>query len=78
MKLVEFDGFTFVEGGVTAAKGFSASGVHCGIRANKAKRDLGLLLADHDCAAAGVYTRNKVKGAPILVTQEHIAGGKIR
>ena len=54
MKLVKFDGFPFVEGGITAAKGFSASGVHCGIRANKSKKDLGLLLADHDCAAAGV------------------------
>ncbi len=78
MKLVKFDGFPFVEGGVTAAKGFSASGVHCGIRANKSKKDLGLLLADHDCAAAGVYTLNKVKGAPIAVTREHIADGSCR
>ena len=78
MKLVQFDGFPFVEGGITAAKGFSASGVHCGIRANKSKKDLGLLLADHDCAAAGVYTLNKVKGAPIAVTKDHIAGGYCR
>ena len=78
MKLVKFDGFPFVEGGITAAKGFSASGVHCGIRANKSKKDLGLLLADHDCAAAGVYTLNKVKGAPIAVTKDHIADGTCR
>ena len=75
MKLVSFDGFPFVEGGVTAAKGFSAAGVHCGIRANKSKKDLGLLLADHPCAAAAVYTQNKVKGAPLLVTKAHLANG---
>lgn len=78
MKLVQFDGFPFAEGGVTAAKGFSASGVHCGIRANKSKKDLGLLVADHDCVAAGVYTLNKVKGAPIAVTKDHIADGYCR
>ena len=52
MNLVAFDGFPFVEGGVTAAKGFSAGGVHCGIRANKSKKDLGVILADAPCAAA--------------------------
>ena len=51
MNLVAFDGFPFVEGGVTAAKGFSAGGVHCGIRANKSKKDLGVILADAPCAA---------------------------
>lgn len=75
MKLVSFDGFPFAEGGVTAAKGFSAAGVHCGIRANKSKKDLGLLLADHPCAAAAVYTQNKVKGAPLLVTKAHLSNG---
>ena len=78
MKLVQFDGFPFVEGGITAAKGFSAAGLHCGIRANKSKKDLGLLVADHDCAAAGVYTLNKVQGAPIAVTKDHIADGSCR
>ena len=75
MNLVSFDGFPFVEGGVTAAKGFSAAGIHCGIRANKSKKDLGLILADRPCAAAAVYTQNKVKGAPLLVTKAHLENG---
>ncbi len=75
MKLVSFDGFPFVEGGVTAAKGFSATGIHCGIRANKSKKDLGLLVADHTCSVAAVYTQNKVKGAPLLVTKANISNG---
>ena len=78
MKLVQFEGFSFVEGGITAAKGFAASGLHCGIRANKSKKDLGMLLADHNCAAAGMYTQNKVKGAPIAVTKANIADGFCR
>lgn len=78
MKLVQFEGLSLVEGGVTAAKGFSAAGLHCGIRANKSKKDLGMVLADHNCVAAGVYTLNKVKGAPITVTKDHIADGYCR
>ncbi len=66
----------FIEGGVTAAKGFSASGIHCGIRRNKTKPDLALIVSDRMCSAAGVYTRNLVKGAPITVTQENIADGR--
>lgn len=65
-----------VSGGVTAAKGFTASGIHCGIRKNKSKRDLGLIYADTLCSAAAVYTQNLVKGAPILVTREHLKNGK--
>ena len=68
----------FIEGGVTAAKGFSASGIHCGIRKNKTKPDLALILSDRECAAAGVYTRNLVKGAPITVTKRNIADGRAR
>ena len=68
----------FTEGGVTAAKGFSASGIHCGIRKNKTKPDLALILSDRECAAAGVYTRNLVKGAPITVTKRNIADGRAR
>jgi glutamate N-acetyltransferase/amino-acid N-acetyltransferase len=67
-----------ISGGVCAAKGFRASGVHCGIRNNKEKRDLALIVCDTDCAAAGVYTQNLVKGAPILVTKEHLKNGKAR
>ena len=78
MNLVAFDGFPFVEGGVTAAKGFSAGGVHCGIRANKSKKDLGVILADTPCAAAAMYTQNKVKGAPLLVTKAHLENGTAR
>ncbi len=67
-----------ISGGVCAAKGFRASGIHCGIRNNQSKRDLALVVCDTDCAAAGVYTQNLVKGAPILVTQEHLKNGKAR
>lgn len=68
----------FIEGGVTAAKGFSAAGIHCGIRKNKTKPDLALILSDRDCSAAGVYTKNLVKGAPIAVTKKNIADGRAR
>ena len=66
----------YIEGGVTAAKGFLAGGVHCGIRKNKSKRDLALIYSEKPCAAAGVYTQNLVKGAPILVTQKNLADGR--
>ena len=66
----------FIEGGVTAAKGFSAGGVHCGIRKNKSKADLAMIFSKTPCAAAGVYTQNLVKGAPILVTRKNIADGR--
>ena len=69
---------TFIEGGVTAAKGFQAAGVHCGIRKNRAKKDLGLIVSDRPAAAAAVYTRNLVKGAPLTVTAAHIADGRAR
>ena len=66
---------TYIEGGVCAAKGFKASGVHCGIRKNRTKRDLALIVSDQKAAAAAVYTQNLVKGAPLLVTKAHIADG---
>ena len=66
----------YIEGGVTAAKGFLASGIHCGIRKNKTKADLALIYSEKLCNAAGVYTQNLVKGAPILVTRKNIANGK--
>ena len=69
---------TFIEGGVCAPAGFTAGGVHCGIRKNKEKRDLALIFADRSCSAAAVYTQNLVKGAPILVTREHLANGRAR
>ncbi len=64
-----------VRGGVCAAKGFSASGVHCGIRKNKTKKDLALIVSEVKAATACVYTTNLVKGAPITVTQKHVADG---
>ena len=67
--------FQPVPGGVCAAKGFSAAGVHCGIRRNQSKLDLALIKADVRCAGAGCYTTNKVYGAPITVDREHLADG---
>lgn len=68
----------FVEGGVTAAQGFTACGMHCGIRKNTSKPDLALIYSSVSCTAAAVYTQNLVKGAPILVTKEHLKDGKAR
>ena len=67
--------FTLIEGGVTAAKGFTANGVHAGIRKNRSKRDLSLIVSEQRAAAAAVYTTNLVKGAPLAVTKAHIADG---
>ena len=64
-----------VSGGICAAKGFMANGVHCGIRKNKTKKDLSLIFSEKLCSAAAVYTTNLVKGAPLTVTKEHISNG---
>ena len=64
-----------ISGGVCAAKGFTAWGVHCGIRANRTKRDLSLIYSEKKASAAAVYTTNLVKGAPLVVTKNHIADG---
>lgn len=64
-----------ITGGICAAKGFKANGIHCGIRKNKTKRDLALITSDVKAAAAAVYTTNLVKGAPLTVTKNHIADG---
>ena len=65
----------FIDGGVTAAKGFIASGIHCGIRKNQTKKDLAMIKSDNLCSAAAVYTQNKVYGAPITVTRNNISNG---
>lgn len=70
--------FSFIDGGVTAPQGFTAAGVHCGIRKNRQKRDLGLIVSDRPAAAAAVYTQNLVKGAPLTVTRTHLADGTAR
>ena len=67
-----------INGGVCAAQGFTAGGIHCGIRKNREKRDLGAILSAVDCTAAAVYTSNKVKAAPIYVTMEHLENGTAR
>ena len=67
--------YKVIPGGVCAAKGFSASGVHAGFRANPNKLDLAIIKADVRCAAAGVYTTNKVYGAPIKVDRAHLVDG---
>lgn len=64
------------EGGVTAPKGFRANGIHCGIRKNKDKKDLMLIVSDVLCDAAAVYTQNLVCGAPVTVTRENLKNGK--
>ena len=65
-----------ISGGVCAAKGFKANGIHCGIRHNRTKRDLALIVSEVRANAAAVYTTNLVKGAPLIVTKNHIADGK--
>ncbi|MBE7061954.1 MAG: bifunctional ornithine acetyltransferase/N-acetylglutamate synthase, partial [Clostridiales bacterium] len=64
-----------IQGGVCAAKGFKANGVHCGIRKNRTKKDLALIMSEVPATTAAVYTTNLVKGAPLTVTKEHIKNG---
>ena len=64
-----------IDGGVTAAKGFKASGEHLGIRKNRSRRDVALIVSDVAASAACCYTQNLVKGAPIAVTKANVANG---
>ena len=66
----------FIEGGVCAAKGFTASGIHCGIRKSRTKRDIALIYSEKIASCAALYTSNLVKGAPIEVTKNNISDGK--
>lgn len=73
--------FETIEGGVCAAKGFKASGVYCAIKENPTKKnDIAMVVSDVMCNAAGVYTQNKVKGAPVIVTKKNLekSGGKAK
>lgn len=72
MKKESCEGYQYVEGGVCAAQGFVANGLNCGINPNKEKNDLGMVYSESLCQAAAVYTKNKVKGAPIAVTKDHL------
>jgi len=65
-----------IQGGVCAAAGFKANGIHCGIRKNHSKKDLALIVSEVPASAASVYTTNLVKGAPLTVTKNNIADGK--
>ncbi|MGN0447515.1 MAG: bifunctional ornithine acetyltransferase/N-acetylglutamate synthase [Acutalibacteraceae bacterium] len=65
----------YINGGVTAAKGFTASGIHCGIRKNQSKKDLAMIKSEVRAVSAAVYTQNKVYGAPITVTRQNISDG---
>ncbi|MBO5041807.1 MAG: bifunctional glutamate N-acetyltransferase/amino-acid acetyltransferase ArgJ [Clostridia bacterium] len=64
-----------INGGVCAAKGFTANGVHCGVRKNRTKKDLALIYSEVPASCAAVYTTNLVKGAPLDVTKKHIENG---
>ena len=67
-----FEGYKYIEGGVCAARGFVANGLNCGINPDKNKNDLGVIYSETLCNTAAVYTQNKVKGAPIIVTKKHL------
>ena len=67
-----------IDGGVCAATGFTAGGIHCGIRKNRTKKDVALIVSATPAATAAVYTQNLVKGAPLTVTKNHIADGYAR
>ena len=67
-----------ITGGVCAASGFKANGIHCGIRKNHSKKDLALIVSDVPASAAAVYTTNLVKGAPLTVTKQNISNGIAR
>lgn len=69
----------FIDGGVCAARGFRAAGVHAGVKTRAVwKRDVALIVSDTDCAAAAVFTKNKVKAAPIHVDAVHLKNGRAR
>ncbi len=73
--MIEFDNYKLCEGGVCAAKGFKAGGINVEIKKGSKKRDLAIISCQTKCAAAAIYTQNKVKGAPITVTKQHLKNG---
>ena len=70
--------FQKINGGICAPLGFTAAGIHCGIKPNNPKKDLALIFSRVPCKAAAVYTTNKVKGAPITVTKSHLEDGHVQ
>lgn len=67
-----------IEGGICASTGFKAGAIHCGIRRSGKKKDLAVIVSDCECNTAAVYTTNKVKASPLLVTMEHLSNGKAK
>lgn len=80
MGMITEEGYKFIDGGVCAAQGFKANGLNCGLNPDKEKFDLGMFVSETVCNTACVYTTNKVKGAPILVTKKNLelSGGRAR
>ncbi len=78
MEIKTIDGYKIVDGGVCAPLGFTASGIHCGLGKDPNKKDLGLIFAEKKCTAVAVYTQNKVKGAPIIVTKKNLRNASAR
>lgn len=64
-----------IYGGVCAPKGFKAAGMHCGIRKNRNKKDLALIVSQVKATAAGVFTQNLVKGAPVVLSKRNVKDG---
>ena len=65
----------FIDGGVTAPNGFTANGMLCGIKAGRTKNDTALVYSEKLCAAAGVFTQNRVKAESVKLTKKNIANG---
>ena len=80
LRMEKIMNWNVIDGGVCAAKGFKANGLNCGLNPNKEKNDLGMVISEVLCDTAAVYTTNKVKGAPILVTKANLekSGNKSR
>ncbi len=68
----QFEGYSYIDGGVCAAKGYRANGLNCGLNPTKEKFDLALVASDIVCNGAGVYTTNKVKATPVKITKMHL------
>jgi len=63
-----------IDGGVTAPKGFKAAGVACGLKNNQ-KKDIAVVCSSDLAVAAGVFTKNVVKGHSLQLTMQHIKSG---
>lgn len=68
----------FIEGGVTAAQGFTANGILCHIKSSRKTNDTALIYSEKPCAASGVFTQNRVKAESVKLTKKNIANGRIQ